>query len=291
MTSHLVFGYGYLGHRVAKRWRDAGLRPYVITRSEERACGIRQSGLHAIVADIMEPQSIRNLPPAKTVLYAVGYDRRGSHSRHEVTINGLMHVLNALPETVERFLYISSTGVYGQANGETVDEKSPCLPQREGGRICLAAERRLATHAMGQRSVILRMAGIYGPGRIPYLDLLRRGEPLAVATEGHLNLIHVEDAVQAVMAAERQIQTPAVVCVSDGVPVLRGQYYLEIARQMGISPPSFVPPTADHPTGQRATSDKRICNERLKSELEVSLLFPSFRQGIADAIDEEGRVV
>ena len=291
MPTHLIFGYGYLGHRVAKRWHEARLCPYVVTRSEERARGVRQSGLHAIVADIMEPQSIRNLPPAKTVLYAVGYDRDGQHSRHDVAINGLMHVLKALPETVERFLYISSTGVYGQTNGEIVDENSPCQPQREGGRICLAAERQLGTHAMGQRSVILRMAGIYGPGRIPYLDLLRRGEPLAVAIEGHLNLIHVEDAVQAVLAAERQILTPAVVCVSDGVPVLRGRYYLEIARQLGISPPRFVPPTAGHPTGQRATSDKRVCNERLKSELEVSLLFPSFREGIADAIDEEGRVV
>ena len=90
-------------------------------------------------------------------------------------------------------LYISSTGVYGDADGEWVDETTPCRPAREGGKACLAAEQVLAEHPLGKRSVVLRPAGIYGPDRIIRAEALRRGEPIDAPADGYLNLIHVDD--------------------------------------------------------------------------------------------------
>ena len=71
----LIFGCGYLGSRVAQRWRDAGQRVFVATRSRERARSLVEEGFEPIVADVMQPQSLVGLPTADTVLYAVGYDR------------------------------------------------------------------------------------------------------------------------------------------------------------------------------------------------------------------------
>ena len=81
----------------------------------------------------------------------------------------MRNVLAALPAETGRLIYISTTGVYGPADGDWVDEVTPPDPQREGGRASLAAEQVLAAHPLGQRSVILRLAGIYGPGRVPFI--------------------------------------------------------------------------------------------------------------------------
>ena len=110
-------------------------------------------------------------------------------------------MLAALPSDTGRFIYISTTGVYGTAGGEWVDEETPPDPQRDGGRASLAAEQVLAAHPLGARSIILRLAGIYGPGRVPFLDKLRAGEPIPAPSAGYLNLIHVDDAAAVVVAA------------------------------------------------------------------------------------------
>jgi nucleoside-diphosphate-sugar epimerase len=101
-------------------------------------------------------------------------------------------------------IYISSVGVYGPSDGDWVDESTPCEPHREGGKASLAAEQVLAGHALGRRGLILRLAGIYGPGRIPLAEKIRKGEPLPVSPEGYLNLIHVDDAARVVLAAEEK---------------------------------------------------------------------------------------
>ena len=101
-----------------------------------------------------------------------------------------------------RFIYISTTGVYGPASGEWIDETTPPDPQRDGGRASLAAERALAASPFAARGVILRLAGIYGPGRVPFIEELCAGEPIPAPTTGYLNLIHVDDAAETVLAAD-----------------------------------------------------------------------------------------
>ena len=285
--SKLIFGCGYLGRRVAQRWQAAGHEVHVVTRSMQHAREFSQAGLRSIVGDVTRPATLVNLPTADTVLFAVGYDRTAGVSIDEVYVNGFAAALDALPLSTGRVIYISSTGVYGSGDGEWVDEDSPCEPQRAGGRACLAAEQRLWAHTLGQRGIVLRLAGIYGPGRIPRRDDLLAGRPIAAPSAGYLNLIHVDDAAGVVLAAEERAQPPRTYLVSDGQPAVRGEYYQELARLLHAPKPQFAAPQPDSPAAQCAASDKRISNKRLMQELGVRLEYPSYREGLSAIVAAE----
>jgi len=290
----LVIGCGYLGKRVAAAWRDAGHEVAVVTRSPERAEAYTQQGFTPIVADVMEPQSLRQLPQAETVLYAVGFDQRAGFSRQQVYVSGLANALDALtvdaPVPPSKFVYISTTGVYGAIDGD-VTEKSPCEPTREGGEACLEAECLLAAHSLGNRRVVLRLAGIYGPGRVPNRQALEKGEPIVAAPDSRLNLIHVDDACRVVLAAEAQAVPPALYLVSDGNPPTRSEYYAEVAQQLGVPVPTLQWPPQDVPqtsTGRtRGDSAKIIRNDKMLSELQVKLAYPDFRSGLRQALSRQ----
>jgi len=295
----LVLGCGYLGSRVARRWREAGDEVHVVTRSSDRADDFRQAGFQPVVADITEFDSLARLPVAHTVLFAVGHDRSSGQSIADVYVDGLRNVLAALPADTGRFIYISSTGVYGQTEGAWVDEESPCEPTRSGGRACLAAEQLLAGHRFGRNAVILRLAGIYGPGRLPSLDDVRAGRPIAASASGYVNLIHVDDAAAVVLAAARYVRPaapvgdhadadrPTVYCVSDGHPVERGEFYGEAARQIAAPTPVFTESDPTEASDRRATSSKRIDNARMTADLGVRLSFPTFRKGLAAVLVDQ----
>ena len=285
----LVLGCGYLGQRVARHWRKAGAEVWVSTRQSSRATALRAEGFQVHIADVTKPDSLKALPRVETVLYSVGYDRSSGQSQSEVYVDGLFAALNVLGPDVERLIFTSSTGVYGQNDGQWVDERSVCEPIREGGRVCLAAEDVLRSHPIGSRAVILRLAGLYGPGRVPYLRDLVAGEPLRVATSGFLNLIHVEDAAHTVLQAEKLATPPDLFVVSDGNPVTRRHYYEEIAAYLGVRP-RFAPPVPSDPQTQRAASSKRVSNHRLREDLQVVLQYPSYREGLAQILKSWGEI-
>jgi nucleoside-diphosphate-sugar epimerase len=282
--TRLIFGCGYLGRRVARLWRGAGDNVAIVTRNAERAAELMPDRYSSIVADISRPATLRNLPPSDTVLFAVGYDRSPVQTIRDVYEGGVRNVLAALPTSTKRFIYISTTGVYGDAAGEYVDESTPPNPCRHGGQAALAAEIALATHPLGFHSVILRLAGLYGPGRVPFLENLRAGEPIPAAQHGHLNLIHVDDAAAVVIAAA-ELATfrdgPRVYCVSDGCPVRRDEYFREVARQISAPPPRFAAPDPGSPRAARAETDRRVRNDRMRNELGVTLMYPDYRAGLA----------
>ncbi len=281
MAKKLIFGCGYLGLRVAKLWRQAGDTVYVVTRRADRAEELGNGGLVPLIADICQLDSLRDLPRVETVLFAVGYDRSSPQSIGQVYVGGLSNTLLALSPSIEKFIYTSSTGVYGQSDGGWVDENALCQPTRPGGVACIEAERALLAHPLGRCAVILRLAGIYGPGRIPRVKQLRAGQAIAAPSEGYLNLIHVDDAARVVLAAEARASGGTIYCVSDGQPVLRREYYEQLACLTGSPPPTFAPPSPDSPASQRAGSSKRVRNQRLLSQLQVRLDYPSYREGLA----------
>ncbi len=290
--TNLIFGCGYLGKRVAACWEDAGHEVAIVTRSAARAAEFKRARYQAIVADVTNPNSLQNLPQAETVLYSVGYDRKSitpSPTIEEVYAGGVRNVLAAADPSVKRFIYISTTGVYGPGAGDWVDETTPTDPQRDGGRASLAAEQVLAASTLNTRGIILRLAGLYGPDRVPFLSELRRGEPIPAISSGYLNLIHVDDAASVVLAAAESDSSaflntaagPRIFCVSDGNPVERGEYYSEVARQIGMPPPRFVAPDPASPRAQRAGRSRRISNKRMLGELRVTLACPDYRAGLA----------
>jgi nucleoside-diphosphate-sugar epimerase len=278
--SKLIVGCGYLGLRVARLWRESQEEVFAVTRSAERAGQLAAAGIRPIVADVTMAGSLNSLPAVETVLYAVGYDRKSPPGMREVYVEGLRHALDALPNSVQRIVYVSSTSVYAQTDGGWVDEASECSPVLENGRICLEAEQTLNSSRWAARAIVLRLAGIYGPRRIPRSEALMAGEPIAAPAQGFLNLIHVDDAAGIVAAAAR-IEPPRLYTVSDGRPPQRGDYYAELARLLGAPAPRFINPPADSPAALRAESNKRVSNRRMLSDLRIQLQFPSYREGLA----------
>jgi nucleoside-diphosphate-sugar epimerase len=282
--TRLIVGAGYLGLRVARAWQAAGDRVIVCTRSKIRAAAWRTEGLDSRVLDVTRPDTLESAFPAvDTLLYAVGFDRHAGADRRAVYVEGLRNVLEALPEVADRLIYVSSTGVHGEQSGEWVNEETPPQPSREAGIVCWDAEQVLMQSRWASRSVRFRMAGIYGPGRIPLAESIRQGQSLPVATDAYLNLIHVEDAVAAVLAADR-CALPSLYLVSDGHPVLRGEFYGEVARRLGLEV-RWADPDSGSGRAERGGDNKRISNRRLLSDLLPSLRYPSYREGIAVSLE------
>ena len=276
----LIFGCGYLGMPVAQRWLAEGDEVFAMTRTAERAAEFAAMGIQPLVGDLTEPETMPQLPAVDTVLFAVGFDRSSERTIHEVYVAGLERALAALDDRLRRFIYISSTGVYGDFGGQWVDETTPCEPIREGGRACLAAERTLAGSRFADRAVVLRCAGIYGPGRIPRMQDLQAGRPIPARGDGWLNLIHVEDAASAVLAATGTCLS-RLYLVSDGKPIKRRQFYEELARLSGAPTPQFHVPDENDDSRRARVADRRVDNRRMIGELGLQLAYPSFREGLA----------
>jgi nucleoside-diphosphate-sugar epimerase len=281
----LVFGCGYLGQRVAEKTVFYQQKVWATTRSPSKADRLRALGIEPLVADWTDKEALCGLPPVERILIAVSYDPRGGHNRHDSQIGGLRNLLEKVSPQAH-LCYISTTGVYHQTDGNWVDEDSPTQPRREGGKVHLMAEQLISELRPDSPWTILRLAGIYGPGRVPRIADVIAGRPIASPPEGFLNLIHVEDAAEAVIAAWSRAQRRLYV-VADDSPVVRGDFYREIARRCNAPPPRFVEPDADAPARQRAESNKRIRNQRFKRDLIPELRFPTYREGLTSVMDAD----
>jgi len=278
----MIFGCGYLGRRIARMAIRDGNTVWATTRQSQKQREFASEGIQPIVADWTDRRTLTALPVVKHVVICVSYDRRSSHNRYESQVGGLRNLLQAIsPET--KICYISTTGVYHQQGGSWVDEASPTRPIREGGRAHLMAESLLNQMRPKSPWTILRLSGIYGPGRIPRAADVIAGRPIASPQHGFLNLIHVDDAAEAVCSTLRK-NTQRLYVVSDDQPVVRSQFYEEIASQTGSKGPQFVTPDAGSPVMVRSESNKRVWNRRMKRDLVSKLQFPTYRQGLNDIL-------
>ena len=267
----LIVGCGYLGSRVGRAWLDAGRAVRVLTRA--RGESLESQGFASIAGDVLDPASLHSLPAASTILYAVGLDRSAGRSMREVYVDGLRNVLAALPAG-GRFVYIGSTSVYGQTDGGFVDEVSAKEPLDENGRIVLEAERTL--REFRPDATILRFAGIYGPGRLLRKQPLLKGEPYVGDADKWLNLIHVDDGVRAVLAAERAVASAGgAFNIADDNPVSRREFYTELAHLIGAPEARFEP--SPQPVRE---ANRRISNARARAALGFVPQFPSYREGL-----------
>jgi len=281
----LIFGCGYLGRRVASLYVEQGARVFATTRNLDRAQAFRKMGLHPLVCDVLNPTSLRNLPQVDAVIYAVGMDRTSGRSMGEVYVGGLGNVLAAVRRNLqagEVFTYISSTSVYGQTDGEWVNEEDRTEPAGTSGRIILEAEALVrAEAAAGAKTRILRFAGIYGPGRIIYGEAVRAGRIPPGDPERWLNLIHVDDGARAVLACVECGRDGEVYNVADDKPVRRRQYWRALANVLGVSEPA---PAAYPPGSEHDTANRRIRNTKVKQDLRLALHYPSYREGVPACI-------
>ncbi len=249
-----------------------------MTRSPHRAEEFQRLGLEPVLCDVLDPDSLLALPAAVEVVYAVGFDRTAGADMRTVFVTGLANVLEALEEQ-GRFVYVGSTGVYAQRDGEAVDETAATEPASESGRVVLEAELLLREQRPG--TVVLRFAGIYGPGRLIREKAVRAGEALSGDPEQWLNLIHVEDGAAAVVAALERGRPGSIYNVCDDQPVRRRAFYTRMAELLGAPAPWFPPPVEGH-TEERV--NRRIVNRRMREELGVTPRYPSYEEGLAASV-------
>jgi putative transcription antitermination factor YqgF len=284
----LVVGCGYLGTEVARRLVARGERVLGTTRSAVRGGWLRAQAIEPVVADVLEPESLRKLPRADRVLYCVGHDRAVGLPMRTVFVGGLTHALEALAGRFGHLVYASATSVYGQTDGGWVDEDSPTVPREESGRVCLEAETLAREFAVdrGLSLSIVRYSGLYGPGRIIRRKALEQGEPIAGDPLKWLNLVHIDDAAAAAVAALDRGAAGRVYLATDDRPVTREEYYSLAARCLGAPAPRFVPAGQGGHRPATAAS-KRVSNRRIKDELGVRLAFPDVTTGLPAAITVE----
>lgn len=269
----LVVGCGYLGRRVAARWVAAGRRVAALTRRS--ADSLASLGIEPVIGDVLDPASLRSLPTASTVLYAVGMDRSAGKSMRDVYVGGLGNVLDALPPG-GRFVYVSSTSVYAQTGGEWVTEDSATEPTEEAGRVVLETEQLLRSRRPD--AIVLRFAGIYGPDRLLRRQPILKGEPLVGDPEKWLNLVHVEDGADAVLAAEEFGESGETYNVADDEPMTRRAFYTLLAELLN------APPAAFDPRPEPGAANRRVSNRAARERLKWAPRYPSYREGLPAAV-------
>jgi len=276
----LIAGCGYLGRRAAERWRRNGVRVSVMTRSASKAEELADAGFEPIIGDLATGD-LPALPDVDTVLWAVGFDRTTGQSREAIWIDGLQCLLQQLPPTVKRFLYVSSTGVYGQTTGEVVSESIDPQPTTDSGKCCLKAEQMLQTRFDGQPAcslTVLRMAGLYGPGRLlRRVSDLKSSTPLPGNSGSYLNLIHIDDAVTAVKGIAAGQDVGLLNVVNTGT-LTRGEYYSELARLVDAPIPVF-----DESVPGVRGGNKRVVSV-VREPLRMKFQFDDVRAGLRDAV-------
>jgi nucleoside-diphosphate-sugar epimerase len=290
----VVFGAGYVGGELARQARARGMRVTTLTRNAERAAALAALGAEAIVADLAGDEwHGRIAGGADFVTNCVSAGGGGLEGYRRSYVEGMASILawaraRGMAGTL---VYTSSTSVYPQDGGVTVDETAPTEGAGARARLLLETEGPLrAPEKAGgpanlpcQRWFILRLAGIYGPGRHHLLEQVRAGE-MAGRGDFHLNLIHRDDIVAAVWAA---LGAPPEVAnevfnVSDDGAALKGEITAWLAAQLGLPAPRFTGAPA---AGRRTlTPDRIIANTKLKTLLGWQPHYPSFREGYAETI-------
>ncbi len=282
----LIFGCGYLGRRVAAEWIQAGHTIFAATRSSQNAETLLQLEIHPLIGDVCDPATLANLPEVDVVLHAIGFDRNSGRSHEEVTCGGTRNILEAVNDRCRRFIQISSTSVYGQSAGEWVDENSVCEPVQVGGQMAVVAEwlvRDSFPETSGIHATILRLAGIYGPGRLlSRIESLRAGTPILGRGDSWLNLIHVDDAVRAIVKCATIQAAGTTYNVVDDRPIERREYFSRLAQLIGAPEPTF---DANQPAARGAGGlNKRCSNYKLREAVGWTPTFTSIDSGLPASI-------
>ncbi|MFP4353266.1 MAG: SDR family oxidoreductase [Puniceicoccaceae bacterium] len=290
----LILGCGYVGGAVAESRLAAGWEVWGVSRNPEvlGRLGAR-AGFHPVVAEVDGSGWHEAVPgDADAVLNCVSAAGGGVDGYRKSYLGGNRSLVEwARRAQPERILYTSSTTVYPFTDGREVFEEDAGGDLSETGRVILESERILLDDpAAGPRTTVLRLAGIYGPGRHHLLDSLRNGvETLPGRGDFFLNLIHLDDIVSAV---ERVIDCPAaagrVYNVSDGHPPTKQELVAWLARRLGRPVPEFDPEAAGRRLRVNAAGDppnRRIRIDRIHAETGWVPACANFESGYERILD------
>lgn len=278
MNTLLSIGHGYSGAALARRLRAEGWQVIGTTRNPAKAARMAAEG----VEPVLLPGSLAPaLARATHVLTSVAPEGGGDPilAAHEAELRA------AQPEWVG---YLSTTAVYGDHSGGWVDEETALTPATARGQARVESEAGWA--ALGLPLHIFRLAGIYGPGRGPF-EKVRDGTARRIIKPGQVfSRIHVEDIAQVLAASIAHPRPGAVYNVCDDDPAPPEDVIGHAAELLGLPLPPAIPYEQAEMTPMARSfyaESKRVRNDRIKEELGVRLLFPTYREGLAALLAAE----
>jgi len=239
MKSVFIVGCGDIGDRIADLCREKNVSVAGLVRSTESSERLQKAGIEPVQVDLAKMDDLGTLlTTAATVFYLAPPPGEGESDplvRHFLTVLSAQ----ALPE---KLVLLSTTAVYGDCQGEWISETHPVNPQTARGRRRLDAEQAVQEWSAntGVPVVILRVGGIYGPGRLP-IERIKKGLPILHEAESpYTNRIHQDDLAQVCIAAAEQGKSGEVYNVSDGQPGTMSRYFKDIAQAYRLPAPPEI---------------------------------------------------
>ncbi len=288
MQKVFVAGCGYIGERIARTCRESGKDVTCMVRSAERGAQLEAAGFTTVISTLDDRL---NLPPlnlsGSILFYLVPPPGGGiADSRARNFIAGITDT-----EKPAKIVYMSATSVYSGGDGGVVTEESPTLPASAMGKRRLDAETAFLEYgaAGAVPVVILRVSGIYGPGRLPLMQI-SQGQPLLNEDEsGPSNRIHADDLAAVSVAAAEKGGAGEIFNVSDGSPSSMTSYFNACADALGLPRQRQV--TLDEarrvmsPLMFSYVSQSRVVdNRRMLNRLDVKLRYGTLQEGLAASI-------
>ncbi len=286
----LIVGCGDIGVRVAQLEKQAGRKVSGLVRSEEGAERLRSYGIVPVMGTLDDLTSLSDLPTGGKLVYYFAPPTGGGP--FDSRMRSFCQAVSAGP-LPEKVVYMSTSGVYGDCGGEWVTEETPLNPQTSRAQRRVDAETTLKE--WGQEHsvpvVILRVTGIYGPGRLP-LARIQQGHPVLREEESPpTNRIHADDlAVVSVKAAETATDGD-IFNVSDGQPGTMTQYFNLVSELLDLPPL----PQVDMEEAKRVmnpmmlsylTETRRMDNRKMIDQLGVTLTYPNLKAGLKNVITQ-----
>jgi len=279
-----IAGCGYIGERLARSYREVGSDVTCMVRSPEHAERLRSVGFTTVVSSMDDPSAILDLNLADAIIFYLVPPPGGGISDSRAR--------NFIAEMVgerrsAKIVYMSATSVYSETSGGVVTEVSPDIPLSAMGKRRLDAEEAFKTYGAnnGVPVVILRVSGIYGPGRLP-LAQISQGQPLLREEEsGPSNRIHADDLAAVCIAAAEKGGNGEIFNVSDGHPSSMTYYFNACADALNLPrQPQVTLEEARRvmsPLMFSYISESRIIdNSRMLERLDIKLRYPSMLEGL-----------
>jgi len=296
----LIVGCGYVGLPLGAELVRTGHEVFGIKQSADTS-ELTRAGIQPVVLDLTQPGALDFLrPDFDWVINTVSSSRGGVADYRAVYLEGTQRLIDWLSGTsLRKYVYTSSTSVYAQTDGSMVTEESATEPATETGRVLVETEAVLCDAARTKNfpAVILRVAGIYGPGRGHLFQQYLRGEARLEGDGSRLlNMIHRDDVVRAIVAALERGRPGEVCNVADDEPVTQREFFAWLSERLGraMPPPGDASgklgplPSSRQDAGgtlrKRALTHKRVSNRKLRLALGCELKYPTFRQGYSAEI-------
>jgi nucleoside-diphosphate-sugar epimerase len=286
----VIFGCGYVGSALARAALAAGARVEALTRNAVKAAALREAGVDpVVVADLASTGWYEQVAPAPDLVVNT-VSSGGPDQYWQSYVVGMQSILSWAATTggpIGTLVYTSSTSVYPQGDGAVVAETAWAPGSTPNGRIISESEVLLKNAPPAvRRHFILRLAGIYGPGRHHLLDQLRAGVSALNGSGNHrLNLAHRDDIVAAILACLQAPETLGsdVFNVADEAPATRAEVVAWLCAQLGRAVPTFDGSTTAR-RGGAPVPDRIIANAKLKSTLGWRPRYPDYRAGFGEIL-------